>query len=154
MGPMVDPNDPAPLIGLQAVFLAVSVLKYGGIIRVIDILLEYIVHEIIIRGADIRIVQLVQHPDQRGGIVVAVIVLIDDDIHAERFLQVEELLFHVANYNRDVPDSDLLQLADLSFNQHFAFDGQNTLGFFIGKRCKTGGHPRCHDNGIVYFVRP
>ena len=68
---------------LKAVLVGFALLEYRRIIRVVDIALEGVAHEVIIRRADIRVADDVAHLEQRRVVVARRVIGVDDDLHTE-----------------------------------------------------------------------
>ena len=83
--------------------------------------------KVVVRGADEGVFQPVADEHERGGVVVAVVILVDDDLHMEAVLEVKQLFLHIADHDRDVVDARRLQLADLALDEHLALHLQQVL---------------------------
>ena len=87
--PRVRPADdstrdaPVAALRLKAVLVGFALLEYRRIIRVVDIALEGVAHEIVVRRADIRITDDISHLEQRRVVVARRVVGVDDDLHTE-----------------------------------------------------------------------
>ena len=80
-------------------------------------------------------------------------VLVDHDVHAERVLEVEELLLLVPHDHRDVLDARLAQLADLPLDEALAPHAQQALGLLVGDGRAPRREPCGHDDRVSHPVR-
>ena len=90
--PRVRPADNSPRDALvatlrpKAVLVSFALLEDRGVIRVVDVTLEGVAHEIVVRRADIRVADDVAHLEQRRVVVARRVIGVDDDLHAEKVL--------------------------------------------------------------------
>ena len=73
-------------------------------------------------------------------------------MNAKLACQVEEVLLLVAHHDGDVRDAGFLELANLTLDEYFATNTEETLGLLIGDRGKARGEASGHDDGIAYLV--
>ena len=136
-------GDAAPAVALEAVLLRFALGVDRGVIGAVDKRL---------RGADVGVLEPVGHQHQRRGVVIAVVVRVHHDVHAELLGEVEHLLLHIADDERDVADPGLLQLADLPLDEQLTLDAQQCLRLFIRERGEARAHARRHNHGVFYAV--
>ena len=137
---------------LKAVLVGFALLEYRRIIRVVDIALEGVAHEVIIRRADVRVTDDISHLEQRRVVVARRVIGVDDDLHTEEIFQIEELLFLEPNDYRDVVDARLLELADLALDEDLTANLEHAFRALVRKRRHTRRKPRRHDNGVAHLV--
>ena len=89
---------------------------------------EGIFHKIAVADADVGVFQLVSGEVQAFDVVFDVECVVDDEFDAVLLLQIEEHFLFVAQNHRDVVDSGGLQLLDLTLDQPFSLDLEQTLG--------------------------
>ena len=89
---------------------------------------EGIFHKIAVADADVGVFQLVSGEVQAFDVVLDVECVVDDEFDAVLLLQIEEHFLFVAQNHRDVVDSGGLQLLDLTLDQPFSLDLEQTLG--------------------------
>ena len=145
--------DAALAVRDHAVLVRFACAVERRVIRLIHIRLKRVLLKVVVRGTDEGIFQPVADQHERGGVVVAVIILVDDDLHMEAVLEVKQLFLHVADHDGNVVDARRLQLADLALDEHLALHLQQGLRLFIRQGRKAGAHARRHDNGVVHPVR-
>lgn len=145
-------GDAAPAVALEAVLFRFALGVDRGVIGAVDKRLEGILGEVVVRGADVGVLEPVGHQHQRRGVVIAVVVRVHHDVHAELLGEVEHLLLHIADDERDVADPGLLQLADLPLDEQLTLDAQQCLRLFIRERGKACAHARRHNHGVFYTV--
>ena len=157
--PRVRPADNSPrnalvaTLRLKAVLVSFALLEDCGVIRVVDVALEGVAHEIVVRRADIRIADDVAHLKQRRVVVARRVIGVDDDLHAEKVFQIEELLFLEPNDYRDVVDARLLELADLALDEDLTANFEHAFRAFVRKRRHARRESRRHDDGVAHLIR-
>ena len=156
--PRVRPADdstrdaPVAALRLKAVLVGFALLEDRGVIRVVDVALEGVAREVIVRRADVGVADDVTHLEQRRMVVARRIVGIDDDLHTEEVFQIEELFLLKPDDHRDVIDARLLELADLALDEDLAANFEHAFWTFVGKRRHTRREARRHDNGVAHLV--
>ena len=104
-GGVVDAGDAAVAVGPQAPFAGGAGDEDGGVVGAVDVGLEDVFREIIVGGADVGVAEAVADADEGGDVVPAPVVLVDDQGDAELVPEIEELLLHVPDHERDVRDA-------------------------------------------------
>jgi len=89
---------------------------------------KWIFHKIAVADTDIGVFQLASGEVQAFNVVLDVERVVDDEFNAVLLLQVEEHFLFIAQNHRDVVDSGGLQLLDLTLDQPFSLDLEQTLG--------------------------
>ena len=138
---------------LKAVLVSFALLEYRRIIRVVDIALEGVAHEVIIRRADVGVADDISHLEQRRVVVARRVIGVDDDLHTEEIFQIEELLFLEPNDYRDVVDARLLELADLALDEDLTANFEHAFRAFVRKRRHARRESRRHDDGVAHLIR-
>ena len=146
-------RDAALAVRDHAVLVRFARTVERRVIRLIHIGLKRVLLKVVVRGADEGVFQPVADEHERGGVVVAVVILVDDDLHMEAVLEVKQLFLHIADHDRDVVDARRLQLADLTLDEHLALHLQQGLRLFIRQGGKARAHARRHNDGVVHPVR-
>ncbi len=101
-------RDSTCFIAFRAVFIRPAGDIEDRIISCINIGLKHILRKVIIRRADIGIVELVRNPNQRRRIIVPVIIVVHNDFDMEFVRKVEHFFLFIANDKRDIADSGSL----------------------------------------------
>ena len=86
-----------------------------------------ILHKIAVTDADVGVFQLASGEVQAFNVVFDVERVVDDEFDAVLLLQIEEHFLFVAQNHRDVVDSGVLQLLDLTLDQPFSLDLEQSL---------------------------
>ena len=123
-------KDPALVIrdGIHLVLLLCGLIP--GIKRGVFILMERILREVIITAADVGVMKFFFSKVKRPDIVLAVILVVDDELHGILVLQVIELLFLVSKNDCDVVNPGFFQLFDLTLDQALPLDFIETFRLF------------------------
>ena len=156
--PRVRPADNSPrdalvaTLRLKAVLISFALLEDRGVIRVVDVTLEGVAHEIVVRRADIRVADDVAHLEQRRVVVARRVIGVDDDFHTEKVLQVEEFFLLEPDDHRDVIYACLFELANLAFDENLSANLEHAFRALVRKRRHTRRKPRRHDNGVAHLV--
>ena len=157
--PRVRPADGSPrdalvaTLRLKAVLVGFALLEYRRIIRVVDIALEGVAHEVIIRRADVSVTDDISHLEQRRVVVARRVVGVDDDLHTEKVLQVEKFFLLEPDNHRDVVDARLLELADLALDEDLTANFEHAFRAFVRKRRHARRESRRHDDGVAHLIR-
>ena len=86
-------------------------------------------------------------------VVARRIVGVDDDLHAEKVFQIEELFLLKPDDHRDVIDARLLELADLALDEDLAANFEHAFWTFVRKRRHARRESRRHDDGVAHLIR-
>ena len=130
----------APLVGG-----ALDVVR--RVVGLVDVGLEGVGREVVVRGAHVGVVQAFPHAPQGAVVVARGVLAVDDDVDAVLVGQVEEVFLLVADDQRDIRDADLVELADLALDQDLAAHLERALGALVADRCESGGQAGGHDDG-------
>ena len=150
--PDLDVCDPLAWACGDTPLLGGSLDVLGRIVGLVDVGLEGVIREVVVRGADEGVGQDVAHQPQGAVVVARDVVVVDDDLHAELLGQVEEVLLLVADDDRHVRDAGLVQLADLSLDQDLPAHAQHPFGALVGDRREALGQAGRHDDGVAHPV--
>ena len=142
-------RDSAACSSLDAPFCSLSRSIDGSILGFVDMVAERILCKVVIRGTDVGIPEDIAHAPERAIVVAGCIFGVHDNADAEFLLEIEEILFLVADNDRDIVDACLLELADLALDEHLSPDLQEALRLLVGDGCKTRREACRHDDSIV-----
>ena len=159
-------TDHVPRIGSADSYLCDSIMRSGfdapffrealgvlcGVISFPHMAFEGVFFKIVIRRADIGIVEDFANKHERGVVVARCVFAIYNNLHSVFVLEVEEGLLFVADHDNDVADSHGLKLFDLAFNKDFAAHLKQSLRALVGNGRETRREAGCKDNRVVYSI--
>ena len=117
-------------------------------------MLEGVLLEVVVRRADVGVVQAVAHEPQRVVVVPRGILRVDLDVHAKLACEVEEVLLLVPHDHSYVCDTCLLELANLALDEHLPVNAEKALWLLVGDGGKARGETGRHDDRIADLVGP
>ena len=130
----------APLVGG-----ALDVVR--RVVGLVDVGLEGVRGEVIVRGAHVGVVEAVLDEPQGPVVVTRGVLAVDDDVDAVLVSQVEEVFLLVAHDQRDVGDASFVELADLTLDEDLSAHLERALGAFVADGSEARGQARGHDDG-------
>ena len=122
------PDDFPVAVRIHVQFVHCFADRQAGVKGLVLKAVEGIFHKIAVTDADVGVFQLVSGEVQAFNVVLDVERVVDDEFNAVLLLQVEEHFLFIAQNHRDVVDSGGLQLLDLTLDQPFSLDLEQTLG--------------------------
>ena len=145
----VHASDALLGIELQTPFLGGAFRELGGVVCLPHVRLEGVLGEVVVRRADVGVAEYLAYAHERRVVVARREFLVDDDLHAELLLQVEEELLLVAHDDGDVGDAGLVELAYLSLDEYLSAHVEQALGLFVRDGGEARRHAGGHDDRIV-----
>ena len=123
-----------------------------GVIGLVDVVLEGVLLEVVIRRAHVGVVQAISHKPERVVVVPRGVLWVYLDMNAKLACKVEEVLLLIANHNGNVSDARLLELANLALDKDLAANSEEALGLLVGDGGKARGEASGHDDGVSHLV--
>ena len=124
----------------------------GRVVGLVDVGLEGVGGEVVVRGAHVGVVQAFLHAPQRPVVVARGVLAVDDDVDAVLVGQVKEVFLLVADDQSDGRDADLVKLANLTLDQDLAAHLERALGALVADGGEARGQACGHDDGARHAV--
>ena len=145
-------GDASIVVHGEIVLLAGCIAIHRRIVGAVDIRCKNILRKVIVCRAYIGIIEHVEHAKKGRRIVVAMIVLIVDQMNVRIRCQIGKLFLQISDDEVYIRNSRRTKLCDLTLDQHLTADAQKPLRRMVCDGRKTTAVARRHQHRICHAI--